>query len=165
MVPSNEVNLHFTGDIHAITSANNLLAAILDNELHFHGKGEGTGLDPRRVTWRRGMDMNDRSLRNVMVGLGGRAGGVPRESGFDITAASEVMAVLCLACSREDLTARLLKPEQIGRFGAMGAPPKVDAISLTSRASGDLDLHRRERSSAAHWSASMVRPVLASSRP
>jgi formate--tetrahydrofolate ligase len=107
LVPANEINLHFTGDIHAITAANNLLAAIVDNELHFFPKGDGTGLDPRRVTWRRAMDMNDRSLRNVTLGLGGRAGGVPRESGFDITAASEVMAVLCLATSMKDLEDRL----------------------------------------------------------
>ena len=104
VVPANEINLHFTGDLHAITSANNLLAAIVDNELHFGG---GTGLDPRRVTWRRAMDMNDRSLRDVVIGLGGRNGGVPRETGFDITAASEVMAILCLATSLEDLEKRL----------------------------------------------------------
>jgi formate--tetrahydrofolate ligase len=109
LAPSNEINLHFTGDLHAISSANNLLAALIDNELHFGGKGEGTSLDPRRVTWRRAIDMNDRSLRSVMVGLGGRAGGVPRESGFDITAASEVMAVLCLARSMPDLEARLAR--------------------------------------------------------
>lgn len=104
LVPANEINLHFTGDLHAITSANNLLAALIDNELHFGGS---TGLDPRRVTWRRALDMNDRALRNVVLGLGGRAGGVPRESGFDITAASEMMAVLCLASSMDDLIARL----------------------------------------------------------
>jgi formate--tetrahydrofolate ligase len=109
LVPANDINLHFTGDLHAITSANNLLAAIVDNELHFHGRGEGASLDPRRVTWRRALDMNDRSLRNVMVGMGGRAGGVPRESGFDITAASEVMAVLCLAGSMKDLEERLAR--------------------------------------------------------
>jgi formate--tetrahydrofolate ligase len=109
LVPANQINLHFTGDLHAVTAANNLLAAMVDNELHFHGRGEGTGLDPRRVTWRRAMDMNDRSLRSVMVGLGGRSGGVPRESGFDITAASEVMAVLCLARSRKDLEERLAR--------------------------------------------------------
>ncbi len=118
LVPANEINLHFTGDIHAITSANNLLAAIVDNELHFaggrtagpsHGKGEGTNLDPRRVSWRRALDMNDRSLRSVTVGMGGRAGGVPRESGFDITAASEVMAVLCLAANMKDLEDRLAR--------------------------------------------------------
>lgn len=101
--PANDINLHFNGDIHAITSANNLLAALVDNELHF-GSGK---LDPRRVTWRRAMDMNDRALRNIAIGLGGRTGGVPRETGFDITAASEVMAVLCLARSRQDLQERL----------------------------------------------------------
>ncbi len=107
LVPASEINLHFTGDLHAISAANNLLAAIVDNELHFFpGKG-GLGLDPRRVTWRRAIDMNDRALRDVVIGLGGRNGGVPRESGFDITAASEVMAVLCLASSREDLVERL----------------------------------------------------------
>ncbi|GAB4197040.1 MAG: formate--tetrahydrofolate ligase [Sandaracinaceae bacterium] len=109
LVPANQINLHFTGDLHAITAANNLLAAMVDNELHFHGRGEGANLDPRRVTWRRAMDMNDRALRSVMVGLGGRSGGVPRESGFDITAASEVMAVLCLAKSRKDLEDRLAR--------------------------------------------------------
>ncbi len=109
LVPANEINLHFTGDLHAISAANNLLAAIVDNELHFASgaSGGGLGLDPRRVTWRRAIDMNDRALRDITIGLGGRNGGVPRESGFDITAASEVMAVLCLASSREDLVARL----------------------------------------------------------
>jgi len=117
LVPANEINLHFTGDLHAITSAHNLLAAIVDNELHFSdskqsydGKPsplEVPRLDPRRVTWRRALDMNDRALRNVMVGMGGRNGGVPRETGFDITAASEIMAILCLATSLEDLEKRL----------------------------------------------------------
>ncbi len=111
LVPANEINLHFTGDLHAITSAHNLLAAIVDNELHFYdGKASALDvprLDPRRVTWRRALDMNDRALRNVMVGLGGRNGGVPRETGFDITAASEIMAILCLASSLEDLQERL----------------------------------------------------------
>ena len=105
IVPANEINLHFTGDLHAISSANNLLAAIVDNELHFGSTA--TKLDPRRTTWRRAMDMNDRALREVVLGLGGRNGGVPRESGFDITAASEVMAVLCLATSLSDLQERL----------------------------------------------------------
>ncbi|MDQ3036963.1 MAG: formate--tetrahydrofolate ligase [Myxococcota bacterium] len=111
--PANEINLHFTGDLHAITSANNLLAALIDNELHFQTTASGAqpggklAIDPRRVTWRRALDMNDRSLRHVMVGLGGRACGVPRESGFDITAASEIMAVLCLSTSMEDLQRRL----------------------------------------------------------
>lgn len=114
LVPANEINLHFTGDLHAITAAHNLLAAIVDNELHwFDGPAkEGDApkekrLDPRRVTWRRALDMNDRALRNVLVGMGGRNGGVLRETGFDITAASEIMAILCLASSLDDLRARL----------------------------------------------------------
>lgn len=104
LVPADVINLHFTGDIHAITSTHNLLAALVDNDLHFDRK---SGLDPRRTTFRRALDMNDRSLRNVIVGLGGKLGGVPRETGFDITAASEVMAVLCLAKSVKDLEERL----------------------------------------------------------
>lgn len=101
--PSNVINLQFTGDFHAITAAHNLLAAAMDNQLHF---GQ-TDLDPRRVLWKRAMDMNDRSLRRIVLGLGGPGQGVPRESGFDITAASEVMAILCLAESYEDLRSRL----------------------------------------------------------
>lgn len=104
LVPADVINLHFTGDIHAITSTHNLLAALVDNDLHFERK---SGLDPRRTTFRRALDMNDRSLRNVMVGLGGKLGGVPRETGFDITAASEVMAILCLSKSVKDLEERL----------------------------------------------------------
>ncbi len=108
LVPSNDINLHFTGDLHAITSAHNLLSALVDNELHFDdGAAGGKRLDPRRVSWRRAIDMNDRALRSVMVGMGGRNGGVPRATGFDITAASEVMAILCLATSHEDLRKRL----------------------------------------------------------
>ena len=134
VVPANEINLHFTGDLHAITSANNLLAAIVDNELHFATANQAEGktiLDPRRVTWRRAMDMNDRSLRDIVIGLGGRNGGVPRETGFDITAASEVMAVLCLASSMEDLQRRLgrivvgrtydLRPVTVDDLGAAAA--------------------------------------------
>jgi formate--tetrahydrofolate ligase len=106
--PANDINLHFTGDIHAIGSAHNLLAALVDNDLHFgHGVGAKSGLDARRASWTRVVDMNDRALREVMVGLGGRAQGLPREASFDITAASEVMAILGLARSREDLAARL----------------------------------------------------------
>jgi formate--tetrahydrofolate ligase len=104
VVPSDVINLHFTGDLHAVGSANNLLAALVDNDLHFEGRA---GLDPRRVTWRRCLDMNDRSLREVVVGLGGKTGGVPRQTGFDITAASEVMAILCLAQDLSDLERRL----------------------------------------------------------
>jgi formate--tetrahydrofolate ligase len=104
LLPSERINLHFTGDLHAITSANNLLAALVDNELHHRG---ALGLDARSVTWRRAMDMNERALRKTVVGLGGKNGGVPREDGFDITAASEVMAVLCLARDHADLKRRL----------------------------------------------------------
>ena len=104
VTPAERINLHFTGDFHAVTSAHNLLAALLDNHLHF---GNRLRIDPRRVLWRRVMDMNERALRNIVVGLGGPLEGVPRETGFDITAASEVMAMLCLATGIEDLRARL----------------------------------------------------------
>ncbi|WP_149539421.1 formate--tetrahydrofolate ligase [Siccirubricoccus phaeus] len=104
VAPMEDINLHFTGDFHAITSANNLAAAMLDNHLYW---GNELGIDPRRVTWRRAMDMNDRNLRNMVLGLGGAAQGVPREDGFDITVASEVMAVFCLAKDLPDLQARL----------------------------------------------------------
>jgi len=102
--PMEDINLHFTGDFHAITSANNLLSAMVDNHIHF---GAEPVLDPRRVTWRRVLDMNDRSLRDIVTGLGGPGNGTPREAGFDITAASEVMAILCLAEDLADLEARL----------------------------------------------------------
>jgi len=101
--PSNTINLQFTGDFHAITAAHNLLAAVIDNKLHF---GE-TMLDHRHVLWKRALDVNDRALRRIVIGLGGPGQGVPRESGFDITAASEVMAILCLADSPADLRTRL----------------------------------------------------------
>ena len=104
LVPSERINLHFTGDFHAITSAHNLLAALLDNHLYW---GNALRIDPRRVLWRRVLDMNDRALRNVIVGLGGPGQGVPRETGFDITASSEVMAMLCLARDGDDLRARI----------------------------------------------------------
>ena len=104
VVPMEDINLHFTGDFHAITSANNLLAAMLDNHIH---QGNELGIDVRKVTWKRVMDMNDRQLRFVVDGLGGKANGTPREDGFDITVASEVMAVLCLASDIDDLKARL----------------------------------------------------------
>ena len=104
IVPMEDINLHFTGDFHAITSATNTLAAIIDNHIH---QGNSLGIDPRRVTWQRCMDVNDRALRNVVTGLGGPAHGVPAETGFTITAASEIMAILCLATSLEDLKKRL----------------------------------------------------------
>jgi formate--tetrahydrofolate ligase len=103
-VPAERINLHFTGDFHAVTSAHNLLAALLDNHLYF---GNILRIDPRRILWRRVMDMNDRALRNIIVGLGGHQQGVPRETGFDITAASEVMAMLCLASDADDLRQRI----------------------------------------------------------
>ncbi len=104
IVPEADIDLHFTGDFHAVSAAHNLLAALLDNHIQH---GDALGIDPRRVLWRRVIDMNDRSLRHVVIGLGGAMEGVPRETGFDITPASEVMAVLCLAEDAEDLRARL----------------------------------------------------------
>jgi len=104
IVPAADINLHFTGDFHAISAAHNLLAAMLDNHIH---QGNALDVDPRRVLWRRVIDMNDRSLRNIVIGLGGTLDGVPRETGFDITPASEVMAALCLAEDTEDLRRRL----------------------------------------------------------
>ena len=104
VVPMEQINLHFTGDFHAITSAHNLLSAMIDNHIYW---GNALGLDTRRVAWRRVLDMNDRSLRQIVSSLGGVANGFPREDGFDITVASEVMAVFCLAKDLEDLEARL----------------------------------------------------------
>ncbi len=106
VVPMEDINLHFTGDFHAITTAHNLLAAVLDNHLQ---QGNELKIDVRRVVWKRVLDLNDRALRNVIVGLGGKVNGVPRESGFDITVASEMMAILCLATDFADLKARLGK--------------------------------------------------------
>ncbi|WP_417225655.1 formate--tetrahydrofolate ligase [Amphritea sp.] len=104
IMPADRINLHFTGDFHAITSANNLLSAALDNHIY---QGNELTIDPRQIVWRRVMDMNDRSLRNIVLGLGGKLQGIPREGGFDITAASEVMAMLCLAEDAADLQQRL----------------------------------------------------------
>ena len=128
VIPMEDINLHFTGDFHAIGAANNLLAAMLDNHIY---QGNALNIDPRRITWRRAVDMNDRQLRFITDGLGGRVNGVPREDGFDITVASEVMAVLCLASGIADLKARLErivvgytydeKPVTAGQLGAAGA--------------------------------------------
>ena len=128
VVPMEDINLHFTGDFHAIGAANNLLAAMLDNHIH---QGNTLGIDPRRIVWRRCVDMNDRQLRNIVDGLGGRVNGVPREDGYDITVASEIMAVLCLADSLTDLKARLARmvvaytydeqPVTAGQLKAAGA--------------------------------------------
>ena len=106
VVPMEDINLHFTGDFHAIGAANNLLAAMLDNHIY---QGNALNIDPRRITWTRCVDMNDRQLRFVTDGLGGRVNGVPREDGYDITVASEIMAVLCLANSIADLKERLAR--------------------------------------------------------
>ena len=128
VVPMEDINLHFTGDFHAIGAANNLLAAMLDNHIY---QGNDLNIDPRRITWRRCVDMNDRQLRFVTDGLGGRVNGVPREDGFDITVASEIMAVFCLATDIDDLKARLSRivvaytyderPVTAGDLGAVGA--------------------------------------------
>ncbi len=128
VVPMEDINLHFTGDFHAIGAANNLLAAMLDNHIH---QGNALGIDVRRITWKRCVDMNDRQLRFVTDGLGGRVNGVPREDGFDITVASEIMAVLCLSSSITDLKERLSRiivgynfndePVTAGQLNASGA--------------------------------------------
>ena len=104
VVPMEDINLHFTGDFHAITTAHNLLAAVVDNHLQ---QGNALGIDPRRVVWKRVLDLNDRALRHVVIGLGGKAHGVPRETGFDITVASEMMAILCLADGLSDMKRRI----------------------------------------------------------
>lgn len=106
VLPMEDINLHFTGDIHAITTANNALSAFIDNHLH---QGNLLKMDPRRIVWKRVLDINDRALRHVMIGLGGPGQGIPREDGFDITVASEIMAVLCLAVSLDDLRERLAR--------------------------------------------------------
>ena len=106
VVPMEDINLHFTGDIHAVTTAHNLLSALLDNHLQ---QGNRLNIDARKISWKRVLDMNDRALRNIIVGLGGKAHGIPREDGFDISVASEVMAILCLATSISDLKERLAK--------------------------------------------------------
>jgi formate--tetrahydrofolate ligase len=126
--PATDINLHFTGDFHAITAAHNLLAAMIDNHIH---RGNTLSIDPRRVSWRRVMDMNDRALRHLISGLGGPEDGIPREAGFDITAASEVMAMLCLASSEDDLRQRIDRtligftfddhPVTAGQLGVTGA--------------------------------------------
>ncbi len=128
VVPMEDINLHFTGDFHAIGTANNLLAAMLDNHIY---QGNALHIDPRRITWRRCVDMNDRQLRFITDGLGGRVNGVPREDGYDITVASEIMAVFCLSSSITDLKERLSRivvgytydeqPVTAGQLGAVGA--------------------------------------------
>lgn len=138
VVPMEDINLHFTGDLHAIGAANNLLAALIDNHIY---QGNRLGIDPRRITWKRCVDMNDRQLRYITDGLGGRVNGTPREDGFDITVASEVMACFCLARDLADLKDRLSKivfgytyanePVTVGMLGAQGAMAALlkDAIN------------------------------------
>ena len=138
VVPMEDINLHFTGDLHAIGAANNLLAALIDNHIY---QGNQLNIDPRRVTWKRCVDMNDRQLRFITDGLGGRVNGTPREDGFDITVASEIMAIFCLASDLADLKARLAKivvgytfanePVTVGQLGCQGALASLlkDAIN------------------------------------
>ena len=128
VVPMEDINLHFTGDMHAIGAANNLLAAMIDNHIQ---QGNALGIDPRRITWKRCVDMNDRQLRYIVSGLRGKANGMPREDGFDITVASEIMAILCLSSDIDDLKEKLASivfgydyndnPLTAGQLNAQGA--------------------------------------------
>ena len=128
VVPMEDINLHFTGDMHALTAANNTLAALIDNHIH---QGNQLGIDQRRVIWKRVVDINDRALRHVVVGLGGPTSGVPREDGFDITVASELMAIICLAKDIADLKKRIgrivigytfdRQPVTVDQLGVTGA--------------------------------------------
>lgn len=126
VVPMEDINLHFTGDIHAITTANNLIAAMLDNSIQ---QGNPLDIDTRQIVWKRCVDLNDRALRHIVVGLGGKVNGVPREDGFDISVASEVMAILCLATSLEDLKQRAGR--MIVAYNHAGEPVTVDDIQAT----------------------------------
>ncbi len=126
VVPMEDINLHFTGDIHAITAANNLIAAMLDNSIH---QGNPLNIDVRNIVWKRVVDLNDRALRNIVCGLGGKVNGVPREDGFDISVASEVMAILCLATSLDDLKERAGK--MIVAYDYDGNPVTVNDIEAT----------------------------------
>jgi formate--tetrahydrofolate ligase len=135
VLPMEEINLHFNGDIHAITTANNALSALIDNHLH---RGNELQLDPRRITWKRVLDMNDRALRHITIGLGGPAQGIPREDGFDITVASEIMAVFCLAKDLIDLK------ERISRI-VIGYTYKKEAVTVADlRVEGALTLLLKE---------------------
>ncbi len=146
VIPMEDINLHFTGDIHAMSAANNLLAAMIDNHIY---QGNSLGIDPRRITWKRCVDMNDRQLRFVTDGLGGRVNGTPREDGFDITVASEIMAILCLADSITDLKARLArivigytydeKPVTAADLGAVGALASLLRDALKPNLVGTLE--------------------------
>ena len=126
VIPMEDINLHFTGDLHAITTANNAIAAMLDNHIQ---QGNELNIDPRRIIWHRCLDMNDRALRNVIVGLGGASNGVPREDHFDITVASEMMAVLCLSSSLDDFKKRVARMVIAYRYDK--TPVTVDDIKAT----------------------------------
>ncbi len=126
VVPMEDINLHFTGDIHAITTANNLISAMLDNSMQ---QGNPLNIDERQIVWKRVVDLNDRALRHIVVGLGGKTNGIPREDGFDITVASEVMGVLCLATSLEDLKKRIAR--MIIAYTKDGKAVTVDDIKAT----------------------------------
>lgn len=126
VVPMEDINLHFTGDFHAITSAHNLLAAVIDNHIQ---QGNALDLDVRRITWKRVVDLNDRALRNIICGLGGKAHGVPRETGFDITVASELMAILCLTSDLEDMKKRL--GNIIIGYTRSGRPVRAEELNVT----------------------------------
>lgn len=167
-IPMEDINLHFTGDLHAIGSANNLAAAMLDNHIQ---QGNELNIDPREVTWKRAIDMNDRQLRNIIGGLGGRVNGVPREDGFEITVASEVMASLCLADSLEDLKERLKRsvlaytydkePITVGDIKAEGAMAALlkDAIkpNLVQTLEGNpVFLHGGPFANIAHGASSVL---------
>lgn len=168
VVPMADINLHFTGDLHAITTAHNLLAAVLDNHLQ---QGNELNIDPRRIVWRRAMDMNERALRNIIIGLGGPNNGVPREDGFDITVASEVMAILCLASDLMDLKARLSrmivaytydrKPVTVADLGVQGAMTLLlkDAIKpnlVQTLENGPAFVHGGPFANIAHGTNSLI---------
>ena len=150
VVPMEDINLHFTGDMHAIGAANNLLAAMLDNHIQ---QGNELGIDPRRITWKRCVDMNDRQLRFITDGLGGRINGTPREDGFDITVASEIMAILCLSRNIEDLKERVSrivvgytydeKPITAGQLKAQGAMAALLKDALKPNLVQTLEKHLR----------------------
>lgn len=126
VIPMEDINLHFTGDFHAITAANNAIAAMIDNHLH---QGNSLRIDPTRIVWHRCLDLNDRALRHVVVGLGGSANGVPREDHFDISVASEIMAVLCLSTSVEDFRSRISR--MVVAYTYDRRPVTVDDIQAT----------------------------------
>ncbi|WP_277675460.1 formate--tetrahydrofolate ligase [Saccharopolyspora rectivirgula] len=173
VVPMESLNLHLTGDMHAVTSAHNLLAAMVDNHLH---KGNALGIDPMRITWRRVIDINDRDLRNIVTGLGGRNDGTPRQTGFDITAASEVMAVLALSTSLHDMRARLgrivvgytcdgkpVTAEQLRAAGAMAAIMR-DAVKpnlMQTTENTPVLVHAGPFGNIAHGNSSVVADLIA----